>query len=238
MQLHSIALRPSKSSLHPPPTDSTRLNALFATLEACKRYLDTVITLPLSEYHLISFIEWMRLPSVIMTLARLCMPNDTLIQAQWNVKLAHDRARLDLYLDSLCYRMQSLTTHNRLDGSPVDFWFAMRMIMEPTRVWYLRKINPSNAKSGSSNSAIPTPDTMHSLGDETEERYPLPDPGRGAFGMNVMLGGLDMGGNSNGTEEALGFMKDPNFDMDKFFDLGIWSDESYASLGFGDGMHY
>jgi hypothetical protein len=75
MQLHSVALRPSGSSLHPLSADSTRLNALFATLEACKRYLDTVITLPLSEYHLISFIEWMRLPSIIMTLARLCMPS-------------------------------------------------------------------------------------------------------------------------------------------------------------------
>ena len=238
MQLHSIALRPVDSSIPPVIADSTRLNALLATLEACKRYLDTVITLPVSEYHLISFIEWMRLPNVIITLARLCMPNASLAEAQWDVKMAHERGRLDLYLDSLCYRMQGLSTYNRLDGSPVDFWFAMRLIMELTRAWFVRKIGPKSATSASTTSALPTPDTMQSSSEEFTEGYPPADPGRGAFGMNIMLGGLDMSGHSSaGADEPFGFMKDANFDMDKFFDMGLWGDESYRGMGFGGGMH-
>ena len=238
MQLHSIALRPFNTSMLPVTADSTRLNALLATLDACKRYLDKVIALPVSEYHLISFVEWMRLPGVIITLARLCMPNDSLAEAQWDVKMAHDRARLDLYLDSLCYRMQGLTTYNKIDGSPVDFWFAMRMIMEPTRAWYVRKISTKSATSASNASALPTPDTLQISGDGSRECYATADPGRGAFGMNVMLGGLDMGGNSHGNDMGrFGFMSDPNFDMDKFLDWGLWGDESYTGMGFGGGMH-
>jgi hypothetical protein len=239
MQLHAISLRPLNASIQSMTTDSTRVNALLATLEAGKRYLDTVINLPVSEYHLLSFVQWMRLPGVIITLARLCIPSDSLVEAQWDVKMAHDRVRLDLYLDSLCYRMQSLTIHSRSNGTPVDFWFAMKMIMEPTRDWFVRKINTKSATSTSTTSALPTPDTMQSSGDGSGDGCPVTDPGRGAFGMNGMLGDLDMGSNSNGSAGgAYGFMKDPNFDMEIFFDMGLWGDESYVGMGFGGGRRF
>jgi hypothetical protein len=240
MQLHSIALRPSNDSMQPVATGQTRLNALFATLEACKRYLDLLLELPVSEYHLISFAEWMRLPSVIMTLSRLCMPNDSLAEAQWDVKMAHDRARLDLYLDSLCYRMQGLTSYDKINNKHPDFWFAMRMIMELTRAWFVRKINSKNMSSSSTNSALPTPETLQSLGDETVGAgSSIAAPASAPFGTNMMLGGVEMGTHGNGGgHDPFSFLNEADYDMDKFFDIGIWGDESYTGMGFGGGMQF
>ncbi|KAF2677447.1 hypothetical protein K458DRAFT_481359 [Lentithecium fluviatile CBS 122367] len=236
MQLHSIALRPS----NPSTVDSTRMNTLLATLEACKRYLDTLLAFPVSDYHLISFAEWMRLPSVIMTLSRLCMPNDSLSEAQWDIKMAHDRSRLDLYLDSLCYRMQGLTACDRVTNSHMDFWFIMRMILELTRTWYLRKINLKNTAAATATSALPTPNTVQSSSEGTAGAGSASEPlSRGAFGSNVLLGGVDMGGHSDeGGHDPFSFMNHADFDMDKFFDMGLWGDESYVGMGFGGGMHF
>ena len=96
MQLHSIALRESKSSNRGYISDGTRLNALLATLEACKRYLDVFIACPVSDYYVIAFPEWCRIPNIVVTLARLCIPSDAHTSAQWDVKAAHERGRLDL----------------------------------------------------------------------------------------------------------------------------------------------
>jgi hypothetical protein len=240
MQLHSIALRPQSSSFQPVAADQIRLNALLATLDACKRYLDILLDLPVSEYHLVSFTEWMRLPCVIMTLARLCMPNDSFAEAGWDVKMAHDRARLDLYLDSLCYRMQGLTTYDKINNTHPDFWFAMRMIMELTRTWFVRKINPKNTTSATAISALPTPDTLHSSSEGSTGAAPSAAPLTDeAFGMNMMLGSVDMSNHSSaGGHDQFAFLSEADFDMDKFFDMGIWGDEGYTGMGFGSGMQF
>lgn len=230
MQLHSIALRPTSFSSS--GSDSTRLTALVATLEACKRYMDTLLALPAYEYHLISFAEWMRLPCVIMTVARLCIPNPSLSEAQWDVKMAHDRARLDLYLDSLCYRMQSLTAYDGSDQRYFDFWFAMKMIMELTRSWYNRKTK-ANASTSTSTSALPTPDTMNSGSGDSGEQL-IADQSSETFGTSATLSSLDMGGN-----DPFAFMKSADFEMDTLLDVdNLWGDYGYTSLGFGNGPHF
>jgi hypothetical protein len=114
MLLHSVVLRPQLGSEPPKYNDPTHLNALLSGLEAGKRFLDALLSFPAHEYYLISFLEWMRLPTVIMTVARLCMPSDAHSAAGWDVKAAQDRVRLDLCLESLCYRTQQLSTYDKV----------------------------------------------------------------------------------------------------------------------------
>jgi hypothetical protein len=231
MLLHSVAIRPSLNEESSSTADSTQLNALLSTLEAGKRFLDALLSYPMDEYHLISFSEWMRLPTVIMTVARLCMPTNANITSGWDFKTAQERVRLDLCLEALCYRMQQLSTYDKTKKSHPDFWFAMRFINDLTKNWYMRKIKPpisaqptpggvtthaSSERSGPSAGAIPTPASDHSLP---------------SFDMGMHMGADDSG-------DPFAFMKDLDFDMEQFFDIGIWGDEGYTSMGFGGGMSF
>jgi hypothetical protein len=43
-----------------------------------------------------------------------------------------------------------------------------------------------------------------------------------------------------GTNEfgSFSFLNDPDFDMEQLFDMGIWDDASYNSMGFGAGTPF
>jgi hypothetical protein len=213
MQLHSIALRAPKSSTHDYITDTARLNALLATLEACKRFFDTLLACPMANYHILAFSEWFRIPVVVITLARLCIPSDAHAAAQWDVKMAHERGRLDLYLESLCYRMKGLSTYKRTQSFHHDFYWALEMIMGTTKNWFMKKISIKKSPSN----GIPTPDTFQGFTHE-----PMTDNPGGSFTpqrpdpTGCPYASLDQDPNANGNEEApFAFMLDVDFDMDK-----------------------
>jgi hypothetical protein len=223
MLLHSVAMRPALNEESSVTGDSTQLNALLLALEAGKRFLDTLLSFPMDEYYLLSFAEWMRLPTVIMTVARLSMPTNAHASSGWDYKTAQERVRLDLCLEALCYRMQQLSTYDKAKQSHPDFWYAMRFINDLTKSWYMRKIKPPA-------SAQPTPGglTTHSDGEPTPASDQPP-----SFGLGT---GMDMGATDDGDPFA--FMKDLEFDMDQVFDMGIWGDESYTGMGCGGGMAF
>lgn len=243
MQLHSVGLRTIPSSFQPSTSNPIQLNALLSTLEAGKRFLDLLMAFPVSDYHLISFSEWMRLPYVVMTISRLSIPSEAHTAAQWDVKAAQDRVRLDLYLESLCYRMQGLSTFDKRKQPHPDFWCAMRMIMDLTRSWYCRKIQPKKPISTQLTPGdLPTPDTLHNFNQANGEPSIPPE----ALSMNGMadLTGPVAGEIStdntdefpgSGSYDAFTFMLSMDFDMDQFLDIGIWGSESYEGMGFGGG---
>ncbi|KAJ4290527.1 hypothetical protein N0V90_010744 [Kalmusia sp. IMI 367209] len=212
MQLHSVALRPPPPSSQIYTADATRLNALLATLEACKRYFDTFLACPVSEYHILAFSEWFRIPVVVITLARLCIPSASHTAAQWDVKTAHERGRLDLYLESLCYRMKGLSTYKRTQNFHADFYWAMEMIMDMTKTWFMKKIH---AKKNASN-GIPTPDTIQSFahglidGSGTSTTPTMSE----VVGCPQTLDPDISMNYSNGPDPLL-FMQDVDFDLDK-----------------------
>jgi len=233
--MHSVALRTSSGLDLSSTVDSTQLNALLSALEAGKRFLDALLSYPAHEYHLISFSEWMRLPTVIMTVAKLCMPNDA-HAAGWEIKAAQDRVRLDLCLESLCYRMQQLSTYDKAKQTHPDFWYAMRFINDLTKAWYIRRIKPSTSsqptpsgptghagseRSGPGADALPTPST---------------DQDFSTFSMGAGTASMAMG--ADGSGDPFAFMKDLDFDMEQFLDMGIWSDDTYNSMGFGGGVSF
>jgi hypothetical protein len=243
--LHSVALRPQLSD-QPRSVDSTHINALLSTLEAGKCFLDTLLSFPAHEYHLISFSEWMRLPTVIMTVAKLCMPNDAHATAGWDVKAAQDRVRLDLCLESLCYRMQTLSTYHKRKQPHPDFWYAMRFINDLTKTWYIRKIRPEQPTQTPSE-PTPSDSVGQSASDLSGPSSGIPamrsvvaagQPHNTIAGINYMGEiNMEMGAEESGDYDPFVFMKDhaADFDMEQFFDMGIWGDESYNSFS---GMGY
>ncbi|KAF2179445.1 hypothetical protein K469DRAFT_716434 [Zopfia rhizophila CBS 207.26] len=241
MQLHSIALRPPLSDNSQLAAASpTQLNALLIALEAGKAFLDSLLAFPTSEYHLITFVEWMRLPYIVVTISKLCIPSELHTAAQWDVQAAQDRVRLDLYLESLCYRMQSLTTYDKVKQPHPDFWMAMKMILDLTKGWYTRRVRASKAPPAIAGD-LPTPDTMRDTHDSgysgpsetpsTVDANEFSFPSMGS--MDVGMGHVEL---ESGGRDPFAFMRDLDFDMDQFLDMGIWgSHGSYEGMGFGDG---
>ncbi|KAL8918835.1 MAG: hypothetical protein Q9172_005249 [Xanthocarpia lactea] len=152
MVLHIIGtqLQPSTNITHSsgPTNTISLLDILLSCLEAGKAYLDTILCIPSSQYHYFSFIVWMRLPYVLLKLSKLCFPSEHFTAMRWDVAAARDRVRLELCLESLCYRLQTLTTFNGLSQTQPDFFSSIKLIMEHTRNWYMRKsTSPDGKKS-------------------------------------------------------------------------------------------
>ncbi|PVI01556.1 hypothetical protein DM02DRAFT_591044 [Periconia macrospinosa] len=233
IQMHAISLRASPEPKKPGMGDSMQLNALLATLEACKQHLDILLTISASEYHLISFSEWMRLPFVLITGARICLPSDHLSAIQWDVKTAQERLGLDSYLAAIGSRMEAVSV------SFFDFWNIMVLIMKEMRTWYLAKIDPErqNPKDKQTNmNGLPTPNATHtslsSNGNNTP-RYAMGSVCPVDHGMQLPVDSdIHMSG-----EDAFAFMRTSDFDMDKFFDMGLWGDQAYTDMGFGGGPY-
>lgn len=141
MELHSIGLRitPSVNSSSELFTASIpkHLDTLFTCLESGKAFLDKILYMPVTRYRHISFVHWMRLPYVLVILSKLSFPSPQHIASQWDTRKAQDRVRLDLCLESLCYRMQSITCS--LPNTEPDFFATLKLILEKTRYWYMRK---------------------------------------------------------------------------------------------------
>lgn len=249
--LHSVSLRPHALNA-PPPPQSAQLNSLFSALEGGKKFLDTLLSFPASEYHLISFSEWMRLPSVIMTVARLCMPNDEHAACGWDAQAAQERVRLELCLESLCFRMQKLSTYDEVKQPHSDYWRAMCFMMDLTKNWYIRKIRPkapiqkpvqppqrTTTETGTAEASYPlsvmsSACPMHA----SEAQYPAL-----ADANFTCEGSAEMDGTANGSSDPFALMRSADFDIEQFFDMagGIWGDQcydSYSDMAFGSGASF
>ena len=85
----------------------------------------------------------MRLTRVLAVTCKLCVPSNNYTDIQWDYRTAQERTRVDLYLESLCYRMQSLTTFDNTRQPLPDFWILMKTLLERMRSWYTHKIRLS-----------------------------------------------------------------------------------------------
>lgn len=239
MLLHSVALRPVLQTAPPPPGDSTYVTELLSTLEAAKQFFDTLLSFSATEYHLISFSEWMRLPSAMMTVAKLCIPSDAHTLVGWDVKAAQNLVRLEICLEALCYRFKNQSTYDKVTQPHHDFWWAMELVTNMTRVWYLRKINPEPLTNASTR---PTPSSSSTANLMCPNSGAVPTPSGPSHGHFADLSSMDFstldtsfGATESGDYDPLSFMKTGDFDLEHFFDIGIWDDSVYHGLGFGDG---
>jgi hypothetical protein len=237
MMLHTVALRPMPESAQLTTINSTHIKALLSALEAAKRFMDALLSFPASDYHLISFSEWMRLPNVMMTVAKLCIPTNAYAAAGWDVKAAHEIVRLDMCIESLCYRFQNQTTYDKIKQPHPDFWWAMLFVSDLTRVWYVRKIKPqtqSNTCQGPTTSDNAA-DTVSGSGSGAMST-PLDEHAQCQFAdlANTDFSSMDMGFGIS-EDDPFACFKSMDFDMEQIFDMGIWGDEAYNGMGFGSG---
>ena len=149
MEIHSVGLRTKPSSSRdgiysaPSLTDTFHLDLLLSCLQAAKAYLDTMLAMSVTHYRLLSFVEWMRLPRVLAIICKLCDPSNNQTGIHWDYHTAQERVRVDLYLESLCYRMHSLTTFDNTSQPLPDFWILLKTLLERIRSWYMHKIQSS-----------------------------------------------------------------------------------------------
>ena len=153
MEVHSVALRRNPSSsrdgIHsvPSSTDTFHLDLLLSCLQAAKAYLDTLLAMSATHYRLLSFVEWMRLLRVLAVTCKLCVPSNNYTDIHLDFDTAQERVRVDLYLESLCYRMQSLTTFDRTSQPLPDFWILLKTLLDRIRSWYIHKIRSSTEEA-------------------------------------------------------------------------------------------
>ncbi|KEF60822.1 uncharacterized protein A1O9_02384 [Exophiala aquamarina CBS 119918] len=108
-------LNPCLSNKHFVPGDlkdwasniSSQHDVLMVCLDAATAFIETFLSLPLTEYPKLSVLQWWGLICNTAFLYRLSLGTPKL--RQWNVTIARDAARLELYLELLCYRMQCIT---------------------------------------------------------------------------------------------------------------------------------
>lgn len=153
MELQSVGLRIAVSPSMSPnnfreAASSNYLDLLFSCLECGKSYLEKLLSMSATQYRQLSFLQWMRLPYVLVIISKLSFPSPMHTALHWNVRTAQERVRLDLYIESLCYRMQSITTSGAPPHSNPDFFLSLKMILERTREWYVRKTRSPAAATG------------------------------------------------------------------------------------------
>ena len=141
MELYNHTLKCTEVCRNTPTRQGLRLSDPSDTAEQClhaaQGFLDTLMTWSVDEYHFLTFTDWMRLPCVVMTVCKLSFPSETTMTGE---HIVQDRVRLGLYLESLCYRMQTLKTSRPPKKNVPDFWTAMQMILELVRAWYSQKL--------------------------------------------------------------------------------------------------
>lgn len=135
--------------------------------------------------------------------------------------------------------MQGLSTYNKATQPHPDFYAAMKMIMDLSRKWFVRKLQGKKTTSVQNTpNGLPTPDTAQSAGIEALGTDPsvLSSMNEACFPrtMSASMGGE--GSTSQQFDDPFTFMTGVDFDMDKFFDMGLWGDESYVGMGFGGGF--
>lgn len=162
MELHSVGIRMGASSTSSTQANRYRFDLLLSCLEAGKAYLDTVFAAPSLHYRLFSIIEWMRLPYVLIIISKLSLPSDSYTDSHWDIRSAQEQVRLDLYLESLCYRMSSITTFNGASQPHPDFPLSLKIILVRTRHWYMRKTRFANISGFATTAASGDPADEHS----------------------------------------------------------------------------
>lgn len=98
----------SPTLLNSPKSQDRTLSVLTRCLESCKNFLEIFLSLPVPEYLNVSFIQWAQLVQVLKIAPQLCFSADSM--PQWDADKARKELRLELILESLCYRMHELTS--------------------------------------------------------------------------------------------------------------------------------
>ena len=122
---------------------SPRVTTLFTCLSATKSFYETVLSLPPPAYRHLSIPLWSNLIYATFILYKLSLG---LIEVQeWNPQIARETAKLESYLEVLCFRLQSIGLEAH-PGNPlkVDMFSMSRLLFENVRQTYLKLKHQEN----------------------------------------------------------------------------------------------
>ena len=123
----TLEARNSSTNIDNPDSDRI-VSSLRRCLSAVKAFFTTLLSLPLPELQDLSFVQWAQLVQVFKIAPKLCFPIPTC--PGWDAARARDELRLDLVLDSLCYRMQELTSTNSQDQLQPDQPLMFKSVLQ------------------------------------------------------------------------------------------------------------
>lgn len=134
--------------------------ALRQCLEASKAFLEIFTSLDISDYQRLSAIQWTQLVQVMKVVPKLCF-DDTLI-SQWNTAEARSYLQLNSILESLCGKMQELTSttsQTASDGTSTnvarpDYFLMFKSVLQIMKEEYDQRVaalerNVAEQKTGS-----------------------------------------------------------------------------------------
>jgi hypothetical protein len=189
-QAHAQTAAPTRAHV-------THFDLLTSCLEASKVYFDHLISLSPSQYRILSFVEWTRVPYAIVVLSKLAFGIHKV--PSWDLQAVRETVPLALYLELLCYRMQSMTSSTVGAQQQPDFFHSLRALFEQTRGWYEQKVRFEDDRVGEDVSPLEvikdphdvdatseTPSSTTPGGDGYDDRGETkPGGGSGAFSMTM-----------------------------------------------------
>lgn len=128
-----------------PPTPSQH-DVIMACLDSARSYVETFLSFSLSEYPKLAVPQWWGLIGSVYILYVLSIGTPQL--PLWDVCVAREKVRLEIYLDLLCYRMQSITGSTTEAPAGRDLFSLMGPIFANVKASYERlKKLPQTASS-------------------------------------------------------------------------------------------
>ncbi|KFY62633.1 hypothetical protein V496_04491 [Pseudogymnoascus sp. VKM F-4515 (FW-2607)] len=115
---------------------SSQLDVMMACLESSRCFVETFLSFSLSEYPKLAVPQWWGLIGSVYILYVLSIGTPQL--PLWDVCVARDKVRLEIYLDLLCYRMQSITGSTAETPAGRDLYSLMGPIFAHVKASYER----------------------------------------------------------------------------------------------------
>lgn len=115
---------------------SSQLDVLKASLDSAKCYVESFLSFPVSEYPKLAVPQWWGLIGSVYILYVLSIGTPQF--PLWDVCVARDKIRLEIYLDLLCYRMQSITGSTTETSAGRDLFSLMAPIFANVKSSYER----------------------------------------------------------------------------------------------------
>jgi hypothetical protein len=113
---------------------------LSRCLEACKKFFESLLSIPAAQYYPFTHVEWSSVIQSIIILSRLSFPLPRC--PGWDVVAAREHAPLGMFLDCLCYRMQALSSVPPTEPNPKapDGPFIFKMVLESIKKSYEQRV--------------------------------------------------------------------------------------------------
>lgn len=145
MRVGAIALFPESNYLRSIQPVTSPRGSLAGYLQPTKSLFENFLSIPISEYRNFSMLEWTRLIQTIISLISTCL---AMVAAPEVDSIDADQAsHFGIYLESLCFRMDELTTVTKDTKTGPDIFCMFKSVLRIVRGTYEEMIMKISRKS-------------------------------------------------------------------------------------------